>query len=255
MSAQPRLRARSLALVTCLFFALAGTANAQASPLLPRSQADALIDAGRWSDAEEMLYGEVRTQPRNAVARARLGRYLAMKGALLPGLVLIEEAQQFGLPAATARRLSAPFRSLVDLRRQESVGARDSSIVVRAATNAGSLLRFPIARSAGRDTLWADLVPRMIGLDSASGANPRVGVEVLEGLVPTYDVSNRVLRLHADSRSALSALGKRYSVLRSPADVRVLVGPGRVRSLPDALKELNARWWQLDLLHGVLVVR
>jgi hypothetical protein len=28
-----------------------------------------------------------------------------------------------------------------------------------------------------------------------------------------------------------------------------------VRSLPDALKELDARWWQLDLLHGLLVVR
>ncbi|MEO8563227.1 MAG: hypothetical protein ABI601_14180 [bacterium] len=255
MSAHPLLRARSIVLAACLGLVVTTTGRAQEVQLLPRNQADGLIDAGRWSDAEEMLYGEVRAQPRNAVARARLGRYLAMKGALLPGLVLIEEAQQFGLPAATARRLSAPFRSLVDLRRQESAGARDSSIVVRVATNAGSLLRFPIARASRRDTLWADLVPRMIGLDSASGANPRVGIEVLEGLVPTYDVSNHVLRLHADQRSALSALGKRYSVLRSPTDVRVLVAPGRVRSLPDAVRELNARWWQLDLLHGVLVVR
>jgi hypothetical protein len=255
MSAHPRVPVRSLALACCALLALGATARAQTAPSLPRGQADALIDAGRWSDAEEMLYGEVRMQPRDPIARARLGRYLAMKGALLPGLVLIEEAQQFGLPAATARRLAAPFRSLLELRRQESAGARDSTIVVRAATGAGALLRFPIVRATRRDTVWADLVPRMIGLDSASGTSPRVGIEVIEGLVPTYDVTNRTLRLHADPRSALSALGKRYPALRSPTEIRVLLGPGRVRSLPDALAELNARWWQLDLLHGLVVVR
>jgi hypothetical protein len=103
--------------------------------------------------------------------------------------------------------------------------------------------------------MWAELVPRMIGLDSATGASPRVGIEVLEGLVPTYDVTNRVLHLHADPRSGLTAMGRRYPVLRSSHDVRVLVAEGRVRSLPDALKELDARWWQLDLLHGTLIVR
>ena len=201
-----------------------------------------------------MLYGEVRAQPRDPVARARLGRHLAMKGALLPGLVLIEEAAQFGLPAAAARELAAPIRTLLEWRKQERAEARDSSIAVRPPARAGSLLRFPV-RASRRDTLWADLVPRMIGLDSATGSSPRVGIEVLEALVPTYDASNQMLRLHADPRSALGALGRRFPVLRSASDVRVLVGPGRVRSLPDALQELNARWWQLDLPHGLLVVR
>ncbi|HEV7992070.1 MAG TPA: hypothetical protein VGP25_09610 [Gemmatimonadaceae bacterium] len=255
MSEQPRSNVRAIAFAALLCLGVAGATNAQTATLLPRNQSDALIEAGRWTEAEEMLYGEVRLQPRDPMARARLGRYLAMKGALLPGLVLIEEAQQFGLPAATARGLAAPFRSLLDLRRRESAGARDSSLVVRAPASAGSLLRFPVVRASRHDTVWADLVPRMIGLDSASGTSPRVGIEVLEGLVPTYDVTNRVLRLHADSRSALSAVGRRYPVLRSPADVRVLLAPGRVRSLPEALAELDARWWQLDLLHGLLVVR
>jgi hypothetical protein len=201
------------------------------------------------------LYAAVRAQPRDPLARASLGQYVAMKGAIRPGLVLIEEAGQFGLPAATVRRLAAPLRALLELRAQQAAGARDSSLVVRPPARRGSLLRFPVARESGRDTLWADLVPRMIGLDSARGTTPRIGIEVLEGLVPTYDVANQVLRLHADPQSALGALGRRYAVLRTAREVRVLLAPGEVRSLPDALVELDAQWWQLDLLHGLLVVR
>jgi hypothetical protein len=229
--------------------------SAQEQSPLPRTDADSLLDAGLWPEAEEMLYAAVRAQPRDPLSRARLGRYLAMKGALKPGLVLIEEAGEFGLPASTERRLAAPLRALLELRARQAEGARDSSLVVRPPAKRGSLLRFPVARESGRDTLWADLVPRMIGLDSARGTTPRIGIEVLEGLVPTYDVANQVLRLHADPQSALSALGRRYPVLRTPRDVRVLLARGEVRSLPDALKELDARWWQLDLLHGLLVVR
>ncbi|MEO6525632.1 MAG: hypothetical protein ABIP93_03325 [Gemmatimonadaceae bacterium] len=248
-------RTRTTLLALALLVSALSPARAQDGVLLPRNPADALIEAGRWSEAEELLYSAVRAQPREPVARARLGRYLAMKGALKPGLVLIEEATQFGLPSSTGRALAAPVRELLELRERQSEGARDSSIVVRTSTAPGGLLRFPVSRRGGRDTLWADLVPRMIGLDSVGGATPRVGIEVLEGLVPTFDVTNRVLRLHADPRSALSALGRRYPVLRSSRDVRVLISQGQVRSLPDALRELDAHWWQLDLLHGLLVVR
>jgi hypothetical protein len=248
-------RIRTISLALALLAVATPPARAQSGALLPRGSADVLLEAGRWSEAEELLYAAVRAQPREPLARASLGRYLAMKGALKPGLVLIEEATQFGLPTSTGRALAAPVRALLELRQRQAEGARDSAIVVRAPSVPGALLRFPVIRSPGRDTLWADLVPRMIGLDSAGGASPRVGIEVLEGLVPTYDVANRVLRLHADPRSALSALGRRYPVLRSSRDVQVLVAQGRVRSLPDALRELDAHWWQLDLLHGLLVVR
>ena len=233
----------------------AGPVHAQERSLLPRTDADSLLDVGRWAEAEEMLYAAVRAQPRDPLARASLGQYLAMKGALKPGLVLIEEAGEFGLPAATERTLAAPLRALLELRTRQAEGARDSSLVVRPPSGRGSLLRFPVARESKRDTLWADLVPRMIGLDSARGTTPRIGIEVLEGLVPTYDVANHVLRLHADPQSALGAMGRRYPVLRTSREVRVLVARGEVRSLPDALKELDAQWWQLDLLHGLLVVR
>ncbi|HEU4723607.1 MAG TPA: hypothetical protein VFS59_19800 [Gemmatimonadaceae bacterium] len=223
--------------------------------VLPRSEADALLDAGRWPDAEEALYAAVRTRPRDPIARARLGRYLAMKGALRPGLVLIEEAAEFGLPASTTRALAAPIRTLIDWREQGSFLERDSTVVVRPTSTPGALLRLPITRAGARDTVWADLVPRAIGRDSLSAPSPRVGIETIEGLVPSFDVANHLLRLHADPRAPLSAVGRRYPVLRSGRDVRVLLAPGRVRPLAEALRELTPRWWQLDLPHGLLIAR
>jgi len=43
--------------------------------------------------------------------------------------------------------------------------------------------------------------------------------------------------------------------LRDERKILVLVGPGRVLPIATALRELDARWWQLDLPHGLLVVR
>jgi hypothetical protein len=247
---------RSLLGAVCALVVVVGTpARARAQDELPPSRADSLLDAGRWNAAEELLYAAARTHPRDPIARARLGRYLAMKGALRPGLVLVEEAEEFGLPAATARALAGPVHDLLAWRERAESTGRDSSIAVRAPSDVGSLLRYPIVRAGAADTVWADLVPRMIGTDSASGASPRLGIETIEGFVPAVDVVNWTLHLHSDTRAALSALGRRYPVLRTPRDVRVLVAPGRVRPLAEALRELAPRWWQLDLAHGLLVVR
>lgn len=245
---------RLLTLVTALAV-LAPRASRAQEGALPRSEADALIDAGRWTEAEDLLYAGVRARPRDPIARARLGRYLAMKGALRPGLVLIEEAGEFGLPASTVRALADPIRELIEWRDRVASSARDEAVPVRPPANEGALLRFPLPRAARGDTLWADLVPGMVASDGASGANPRVGIESIDAAVPSFDVANHVLELHADPRTALHAAGRRYAVLRSERDVRVLLAPGRVRTLAEALRELTPRWWQLDLPHGVLVVR
>jgi len=229
-------------------------AGAGAQRALPASRADALLDAGRWTEAEEVLYADVRGRPRDPEARARLGRYLATKGALRPGLVLVDEAVEFGLETATARAVAAPIRTLIGWRDRELAGARDTSVEVRAPSRDDAILRFPVVRPSG-DTLWADVVPRMIGLDSASGAKPIVGIETIDALLPEVDVANGTMRLHANPRAAAVVVGRRYQVLRTASDVRVLLAPGRVRSLPVALRELTPRWWQLDLPHGVLIVR
>lgn len=249
------MRARRLVVLAIALLSLESAQLRAQEAALPSSGADALIDAGRWAEAEEMLYAAVRSQPRDPIARARLGRYLAMKGALRAGLVLIEEAGEFGLPASTTRALAAPIRALIDWRERAAFLERDSTVVVRPTSSPGALLRLPISRGTTRDTIWADLVPRMIGHDSAVGPSPRVGIETIEALVPSFDAANHLLRLHADPRSPLSAVGRRYPVLRSGRDVRVLLAPGRVRPLAAALRELTPRWWQLDLPRGLLVVR
>src|SRR5689334_23642232 len=112
---------------------LGGPASAaSAQRALPVSRADALLDAGRWPEAEELLYADARAHPRDPEARARLGRYLAMKGALRIGLVLVDEAVEFGLETPTARAVAAPIRTLLGWRDRELAGARDTTVEVRA---------------------------------------------------------------------------------------------------------------------------
>ena len=82
-----------------------------------------------------------------------------------------------------------------------------------------------------------------------------MGIELIEALVPSLDSTTMRLTLHADARTALSTTGQRYPLLRDARDVRVLMTAGRILPLSAALRELAPRWWQVDLVHGVLVVR
>jgi hypothetical protein len=255
----------AVALVATFTTSRDARAQWERSPL-PRSRADVLLDSGLWPQAEEAYYAQSRINPRAPAPRAALGRYLAMKGAVLPGTILIEEAQRFGLDSAIARRLLRPWRSVLGWRSIATITA-DSIVVVRPPKDSTALfqLALPSSRTANvrgaiigsrtRDTIWADVVPRTIGSDSLYSKAPRVGFELLEGLIPAYDAEAHRLTLHADGRSASRVAGRRYAVLRDPRDVRVLMTAGRTLSLADALRELDARWWQLDLPHGVLVVR
>jgi hypothetical protein len=238
-------------------------ARAQTMDPLPRTYADVLLDEGRWSEAEEAYYAQSRERPRDPVARAALGRYIAMKGGVRPGMVLIEEARRFGLDQATSAALLAPWRAVVAWRGDATLPA-DSVVRVRAASSADGLFRFPLprgrkgepaTRGVVSDTTWADVVPRMVGIDGVFGSKPVLGIEVLERLVPSYDVATRKLALSADPRSALRAKGRRYPVLRTPREVMMLVGEGRVLPLAEGLRELAPSWWQLDLLHGFIVLR
>jgi len=238
--------------------AIAAAQRPAAAPQLPVSRADSLLEQGRWSEAEDAYYARSRANPREPVGRAELGRYLAMKGALLPGTILIEEAQKFGLDPVLAQALLAPWR---EVQRWRGVVRfpPDSAITVQAPSEAVSLFRVPIPASAVKrgakgDRVWADVLPRVIGVD-ADGARARIGTEVVEQMVPSYDVQARQVTFHSDPRSALAAIGHRYPVLRTADDIRMLVAPGRAMSLAPALREVDARWWQLDLAHGFVVVR
>jgi hypothetical protein len=72
-------------------------------------QADSLLASGRVAAAESLYYATSSVNPRDAAARGALGRYLAARGALRIGAVLLEEARLFGGDTAAIARALAPI--------------------------------------------------------------------------------------------------------------------------------------------------
>jgi hypothetical protein len=188
-----------------------------------------------------------------------------MKGAVRPGIVLIEEARLFGLDTATASALLLPLRAILKWRSSASQLHHDSTFAVRTSTNSQALFQIPFPRTdtAGhpilargvREMIWHDVVDREIGLDSLNAFDRPIGIEVFEALTPALNVRDNTLTLHSNAGDALAAAGRRYQVLRSPRGVRVLMADHHVTPLAVALHELAPVWWQLDLVHGFLLVR
>ena len=78
---------------------------------------DSLLATGKLSAAESAYYAVVQVRPRDPQARRQLGRFLAQRGAVRVGAVLLEEARQFGAdPATIARDLIPLYRALGDYR-------------------------------------------------------------------------------------------------------------------------------------------
>ena len=71
--------------------------------------ADSLLALGRVADAENAYYAAVRASPRDPRARARLGTFLAARGAVRVGTVLLEEARFFGGDSAALARALIPL--------------------------------------------------------------------------------------------------------------------------------------------------
>jgi hypothetical protein len=239
--------------------------RAQRIPQLPPTRADFLLREGRWAEAESEFYLQSDRMPRDPVARAALGRFLAMKGAVRPGSILVEEAKKFGLEAMTARALLEQMKAIIEWRSDAASFQRDTTMAIRTSRDAGVLFRVGMPRtdrngrmrgsSDASELVWHDIVDRPIGLDSVNAPGSPMGFEVFEALSPSIDVRAEEMTLHANSRSALSANGRRLQVLRWTDGVQVQMGDSQVLPLIPALRALRARWWQLDLVHGVLVVR
>src|SRR5688500_5500035 len=71
--------------------------------------ADSLLAEGRLAAAESVYYAAVRQHPRDPLARAALGRFLAARGGTRAGAVLLEEARFFGGDAAALARSLVPL--------------------------------------------------------------------------------------------------------------------------------------------------
>ena len=110
-------RSRHLRPLLRALLAAALLAPATASGQNIVARADSLLRGGRLSAAEDLYYLAVRRQPRDPEARLALGRYLAARGALKVGAVLMEEARYFGGDArAVAVQLAPVYARMGDWR-------------------------------------------------------------------------------------------------------------------------------------------
>lgn len=81
------------------------------------ARADSMLSWGQIFSAESLYYRAASLQPRNPAGRLALGRYLASRGVLRVGAVLMEEALYFGGNADTISRHLAPvYAALGDWR-------------------------------------------------------------------------------------------------------------------------------------------
>src|SRR5687768_15372647 len=71
--------------------------------------ADSLLAEGKLAAAESAYYAEARVRPRDPVVRAALGKFLAARGGIRAGAVLLDEARFFGGDSAALARALVPL--------------------------------------------------------------------------------------------------------------------------------------------------
>lgn len=152
----------------------------------PQPVPGAATGAGDIDAIERRLYEASRRAPRDGATRAALGEWLASRGQLRSGAVLLEEARLFGgNAAAIAARLQHIYtwlrdweslaalpssqlspgekaRTAVLVKRPTSVAGADSTVVPFAPVEIGALGRLPLV--LGADTVWAELDPQEEGI-------------------------------------------------------------------------------------------
>jgi hypothetical protein len=162
------------------------------------ARADSLLLAGRVFSAESLYYLAVRRSPRDPEARLALGRYLAQRGALKVGAVLMEEARYFGGDATQVAMELAPvyerlgeYNHVVALpagavsygERQRAEYLRDNPPALAGPDSAtvtyqpsDSQLLGQILLRIGADTVWATIDARVAGLvlDTAWARRPAI---------------------------------------------------------------------------------
>ncbi|MGH7663774.1 MAG: tetratricopeptide repeat protein [Gemmatimonadaceae bacterium] len=141
-----------IALLLVLSCAVARAATAQNYI----ARADSLFRSGRVFAAETLYYYAARRQPRDPAARLALGRYLAARGALKIGAVLMEEARYFGGDArAVALALAPVYARLGDY---SSLAALPGSPLNTAERERAEWLGAHAPSVSGPDTAFVPLL-------------------------------------------------------------------------------------------------
>jgi hypothetical protein len=196
-------------------------AQQQERPTAP-SAADAAIAQGRLDDAEQLLFAASSRATREPSARGALGMFLASRGRLKVGAVLLEEARQFGGDAAVIDgRLSRIYSwmgdwsavaalkhnttSAPELDRARWLASHaparagaDSTVVELEPNEAAGLGR--ITLTVGGASLQADIDPNVNGLllpstPAMAGESQQFGMHGGASVAAVFNVSIGELRL------------------------------------------------------------
>ena len=232
-------------------------------------RADALLREGQIQEAEALYYYAARSEPRNATPRMALGRYLAARGALRVGAVLLEEARFFGGDRrAIAEQLAPLYARLGDYRALSSlpnsplayaeraraewlsdnppeITGPDSVMLPLSAGPAAPLGQLRIV--VGGDTLMATIDVAVTGLVLDTSFATHRGVRVFRS---NSDVGVR------DHAGLVSTLGL-GALARTgvPARFQALGSPRRARIGVDVLEDFAPTWIQSAGGGGSIILR
>lgn len=210
-------------------------------PTVP-SEADIAISEGRLADAESMLFSASSAAPRDPAARGALGLFLASRGRLKVGAVLLEEARQFGGDAAVVEarlaRIDAWLGDWADFAALKHYAASGP-----AHERALWLMTHPTAHS-GPDTVAVALEPNEIaGLG-------RVVLTIGAASI-TADIDPSVDGLVLPSSAGVTAESKQFG-MRDSASVAVVyalgIGALRLVNVPARLSPVARPSIGLDVL-------
>jgi hypothetical protein len=152
-------------------------ADAQGMRRVDASPADQAIAAGRLAQAEDELFEQARRAPREPSVRGALGNFLAGRGKLLVGAVLLEEALDFGGDSATIEsRLFEIYRWTGRYARAASQRHARIAPELLASMGRAAALQF-----AGADSATVPMLPNEafgMGRISVSVAGERVELDI-----------------------------------------------------------------------------
>lgn len=222
-SPTPRLLAVVLTLAV-----LPAVARAQrAGALDDVARGDSLFRRGRVFAAESLYYDAARQSPRDPAARLALGRYLAARGALRIGAVLMEEARFFGGDAKTIGAELAPvYARLGDYRSLAALPGSPLSAQERARAE---WLRDHAPSSAGPDSAVVPYLPQGAaeGLGQVTLA---LGEQSVEATIdPT--VRGLVLDTSWSARTEVKSFTSRTATRQSGVSPVAVVGAAKLGEL------------------------
>ena len=207
---------------TCLALLCGAGLGAQAARASAASAADVAIAQGRLDDAEQALFAASARASHDPSARGALGMFLASRGRLKVGAVLLEEARQFGGDASVIdARLARIYAWLGDwaavaaLKHYVASGPEqdrtrwlaahapehdgaDSVMIVLEPNEVAGLGRIEL--TIGRATMQADINPNVEGLvlpssPEVSGESQQFGMHDSASVAVVYRVAIGGVRL------------------------------------------------------------